>query len=154
VSGISESEVISLIKKHVPAGGSAVVVTEEVALGKIYQESAFKSIASAIETLDDEQLKILGFLMHIGKGVTIEEVIKGVYHKDSKSGLGRGSPQFDKRMADLRKLMLTAAPGGRIRDNIEELVKERLGAVGASDSEIADVISKIKGLIASKINNQ
>lgn len=129
-----------------------ITVTEDIELGKHFQLRAYNTTLEQIDALTEEQLKILGWLMHVGKGVTRIELIKGIYQKDNL--MGQASRKLSDNLDALKAAGLVKASGGRIQANATALVREQLEMVNATEPEIQQILAKIKGAIAKRLKGE
>lgn len=130
-------------------GTGTITVTEDIDLGKFYQEQAYEHAVEQVKSLTDEQIKILGWLMHIDKGVTRAELIEGVYHKENLRG--QASKKLTDNLVTLKNTRLTTGIGGRIKSNVDIVVTDSLKLSQASDQEIEQILAKVKGFIAKRL---
>lgn len=129
-----------------------VTVTEDIQLGKHFQLQAYNTTLEQMDALTMEQVKILGWLMHVGKGVTRVELIKGIYQKDNL--MGQASKKLSDNLDALKAAGLVKVTGGRIQANATALVREQLEMVNATEPEIQQILAKVKGAIAKKLKGE
>lgn len=146
---VDEDAIVKRVLAKVGTGGT-VTITEDIALGKHFQLRAYNTTLEQMDALTMEQVKILGWLMHVDKGVTRLELIKGIYQKDNL--LGQASKKLTDNLEALKAAGLVRAGGGRIHANAIALVTEQLELVDATEAEIQQILAKVKGFIAKKLS--
>ena len=151
ISAVDENAIVNRVLAKVGTGG-VVTITEDIELGKHFQLRAYNTTIGQMGNLTEEQVRILGWLMHVGKGVTRVELIKGIYQKDNL--MGQASKKLSDNLEALKASGLVKASGGRIQANATALVREQLEMVNATEPEIQQILAKVKGFIAKKLRGE
>lgn len=148
---VDEDAIVNRVLAKVGTGG-VVTITEDIELGKHFQLRAYNTTIGQMDNLTEEQVRILGWLMHVGKGVTRVELIKGIYQKDNL--MGQASKKLSDNLEALKESGLIKTTGGRIQANATALVREQLEMVNATEAEISQILAKVKGFIAKKLRSE
>lgn len=149
--GLSEEDVLGLIRAHAPAGGAdAVMVAPTAALRSRYLEAAAQRLYAEVAALSEDEREALQFLLAHTTYQSIADVSRGITGSDSGG--------MKERWAKALKNLVTgglAVQGGEGRmgrkENVDAWVAKALEAHDPTEEEVAAVRGRALSLLLASV---
>lgn len=141
---LNKQEIVEEIVKRIPrmTGTITYEISPIEKLQKDFLEDAKNQILTNIQTLDDEQQKILKFVEALGKGTTITEILEKCLFLSTTSG-GTRSRIGSKINAMTSLELVKKDRGGHIFPNLKPKIQKHLEIYNGTPEEIEAVYNHI-----------
>lgn len=149
VGGLSEQDVIGLIRQHAPAGSGAISVLPVEALRTRYLEQTAERLYETVVRLEPDEREALLFLIGQGSFQSINAVAKALSGSDS----GGVRDRWGKALQALNAKGLIAVGGsgrsGR-RANVEAWIRSALGPHSPTEEEVEAVKQRALSVLMTR----